>query len=94
LREELRLLKHAHVVIALGKIAFDHYLKACRTAGLEIPAPIPKFGHGAAYRLPCGVLLLGSYHPSQQNTFTGKLTRPMFHSVFRKARKMIEENKG
>jgi uracil-DNA glycosylase family 4 len=90
LREELRLLGHARVVVALGKIAFDHYLKTCRAARREIPSPVPKFGHGVAYRLPWGVLLLGSYHPSQQNTFTGKLTRPMFHSVFRKARKMID----
>jgi uracil-DNA glycosylase family 4 len=90
LRQELRLLKKARVVVALGKIAFDHYLKACRVEGLEIPAPAPRFGHEAAYRLPWGVLLLGSYHPSQQNTFTGKLTRPMFDAVFRKARKIIE----
>jgi len=86
LREELRLLKKNHVVITLGKIAFDHYLKTCRTEGLTIPLPTPKFGHGVTYHLPWGVLLLGSYHPSQQNTFTGTLTRPMFHSVFAQAR--------
>lgn len=90
LRNELRLLENIRVVIALGKIAFDHYLKTCRMEGLKIPSPAPRFGHGAAYRLPWGLLLLGSYHPSQQNTFTGKLTRPMFHAVFRKARKEID----
>jgi uracil-DNA glycosylase family 4 len=89
LREELRLLKKNRVVIALGKIAFDHYLKTCRMEGLNIPSPTPKFGHGVAYRLPWGVILLGSYHPSQQNTFTGKLTRPMFHSVFAQARREL-----
>ena len=94
LMEELRLLKHLKVVVALGKIAFDHYLKACRELGHKIPTPVPKFGHEKVYRLPWGVTLIGSYHPSQQNTFTGKLTRPMFHSVFRKARKVIEEEKG
>ena len=88
LREEVRLLKNHRVVIALGKIAFDHYIKMCRTGGREIPSPVPKFGHGATYSLPWGVTLIGSYHPSQQNTFTGKLTRPMFHAVFRKARKV------
>jgi uracil-DNA glycosylase len=89
LMEELRLLKRVSVVVALGKIAFDHYLKACRQLGHELPKPALRFGHGVLYRLPWGVTLIGSYHPSQQNTFTGKLTRPMFHSVFRKARKMI-----
>ena len=89
LRDELYLLKKNRVVIALGKIAFDHYLKTCRMEGLEIPSPTPKFGHGATYRLPWGVTLLGSYHPSQQNTFTGKLTRPMFHGVFARARREL-----
>jgi len=90
LRDEIRLLKRKRVVITLGKIAFDHYLKACRVAGHTIPSPAPKFGHGVAYRLPWGDLLLGSYHPSQQNTFTGKLTRPMFHSVFAQARRELD----
>ncbi len=89
LRDELKLLKQKRVVIALGKIAFDHYLKTCRAEGLTIPSPTPKFGHGVAYRLPWEVLLLGSYHPSQQNTFTGKLTRPMFHAVFARARREL-----
>ena len=77
----------SHVVITLGKIAFDHYFKICRTQGRAMPTPVPKFGHGVVYRLPWGVTLLGSYHPSQQNTFTGKLTRSMFHAVFRKREK-------
>lgn len=90
LREEMKLLKRKRVVIVLGKIAFDHYLKACRADGKTIPSPMPKFGHGAAYHLPWGDLLLASYHPSQQNTFTGKLTRPMFHSVFAQARSELD----
>ncbi|MDH4086506.1 MAG: uracil-DNA glycosylase [Nitrospira sp.] len=90
LQDEVRLLKNHRVVIALGKIAFDHYLKTCRAQGHAMPAPVQKFGHGVAYRLPWGVILLGSYHPSQQNTFTGKLTRSMFHSVFQRARKEID----
>lgn len=89
LRDEMRLLNRKRVVITLGKIAFDHYLKAHRTDGHKIPSPTPKFGHGVAYCLPWGDLLLGSYHPSQQNTFTGKLTRPMFHSVFAQARREL-----
>lgn len=90
LQAEIRLLKNHRVVVALGKIAFDHYLKTCRSQGRMIPVPAPKFGHGAVYRLPWGVTLIGSYHPSQQNTFTGKLTRPMFHAVFQGARKEID----
>jgi len=86
LLEELRLLKGLRVVVALGKMAFDQYVKASRLLGQAVPPPVPRFGHGARYRLPWGVTLLGSYHPSQQNTFTGKLTRPMFHSVFKRAR--------
>jgi uracil-DNA glycosylase len=90
---EVHFLRNIRVVIGLGKIAFDHYLKACRMKGPEPLSPTPKFGHGAVYLLPWGVTLLGSYHPSQQNTFTGRLTRSMFHSVFQQARTMIEEEK-
>lgn len=90
LQAEVRLLRHHRIVVALGKIAFDHYLKTCRSQGRTIPAPNPKFGHGSVYRFPWGVTMLGSYHPSQQNTFTGKLTRPMFHAVFQRARKEID----
>jgi uracil-DNA glycosylase family 4 len=85
LLEEFRLLKRLRVVIALGKVAFDQYLRVCRVLSYSIPSPVPRFGHGSVYCLPWGVTLIGSYHPSQQNTFTGKLTRPMFHQVFKKA---------
>jgi uracil-DNA glycosylase family 4 len=86
---ELRLLKRMRVVVTLGKIAFDHYLKASRELGLAPPSPLPLFGHEVVYDLPWGVTLVGSYHPSQQNTFTGKLTRPMFHRVFLKAQQKL-----
>ena len=74
------------VVIVLGKIAFDSFLKAFEESGGTIPKPRPKFGHGNSARLPSGPLLICSYHPSQQNTFTGKLTQSMFHAVFERAR--------
>ncbi len=89
--EELGLLRHIQVVVALGKIAFDEYLRTCQSMGIAIPSPRPKFSHEAEYVLPRKVILLGSYHPSQQNTFTGTLTRSMFHSVFRRAKKIIEQ---
>jgi uracil-DNA glycosylase family 4 len=84
--QELRLFKRLRVVIALGKIAFDAFLAAYHENGGVVPKPRPKFGHGASCVLPDGLRLLCSYHPSQQNTFTGKLTRPMFHRVFEQAR--------
>jgi uracil-DNA glycosylase family 4 len=84
--QELQLFENVRVVIALGKIAFDSFLLAHQKNGEMVPKPRPRFGHGASVVLPNGVTLIGSYHPSQQNTFTGKLTRPMFHSIFARAR--------
>lgn len=89
LAEELKLLKDVSVVVALGKIAFDEYLKTCQMLGHGLPTPKPQFGHGKNYRLPWNITLIGSYHPSQQNTFTGKLTKPMFHRVFQDAKRML-----
>ncbi len=86
---ELALLTRVRVVIALGRIGFDAFLAAWQEAGHPAMKPRPQFGHGSATTLEGGILLLGSYHPSQQNTFTGKLTRAMFHRVFRKARKTL-----
>ncbi len=84
---ELKLMRaQLAVVIVLGKIAFDSFLKAYEESGGTLPKPRPKFGHGVSTRLPGGPLLICSYHPSQQNTFTGKLTRPMFQAVFKQAR--------
>src|SRR5436309_4656150 len=87
--DELRLLTHVRVVVALGKIAFDGYLKACRELGHALPRPLPAFGHGRVHRLPWGVTLIGSYHPSQQNTFTGTLTGPTLASIFATAKGML-----
>jgi uracil-DNA glycosylase family 4 len=86
---EIQLLKRVRVVIALGKIGFDEFIKAYAATGAKIPKPRPRFGHGSSARLD-DLTLLGSYHPSQQNTFTGKLTRPMFESVFRAARGILD----
>ena len=86
---ELGLLSRIRVVIALGRIAFQGFLAAWQEAGHPVVKPRPHFGHGEAATLDGGILLLASYHPSQQNTFTRKLTRPMFHRIFRRARNTL-----
>jgi uracil-DNA glycosylase family 4 len=82
--EELRLIQPA-VIVCLGKFAWD---AACRLLGIR---PRPRFGHLAEHRTEGGPVLLGSYHPSQQNTFTGKLTEPMLDAVFEQARKIAAQ---
>jgi len=89
---ELRLLRGARIYLALGRAAFDALLKALPEAGIAGPSarPMPRFGHGAEVPLEDGVRrILASYHPSRQNTQTGRLTRAMFHGVFRKARERL-----
>jgi uracil-DNA glycosylase len=88
--QELTVLTQVRVVIALGQIAFATYLSARRQLELPVPSPVPRFGHGQLFSLS-GIFLLGSYHPSQQNTFTGRLTREMFQAIFRDARKLVEQ---
>lgn len=90
LMRELALLGRVRVVVALGKIAFDAYLRAFAESGGAVRRPRPGFGHGVRHELDQGVVLLASYHPSQQNTFTGKLTKPMLQGVFEAARRIIE----
>jgi len=86
LDEEMTLLKDLRVVVCLGKIAFDGFLAfAMRTGRLSRRSGFV-FAHGAEYKLPDGLTVMASYHPSLQNTNTGKLTRPMFLSVFERAR--------
>ncbi len=89
LLQELDLLKDVEVVVALGKIAFEAYLRTRVERGLSLPAPRPRFGHGATYYLDGGPVLIGSYHPSQQNTQTGRLTREMFEAIFSIARELL-----
>ncbi len=88
---ELRLLvDHVRVVVALGAIGWDATLRSFRAIGWQVPSPKPRFGHGAEAVLSGDgsaheVVLLGCYHPSQQNTFTGKLTEPMLDAVLGRA---------
>jgi len=98
--KELDLLKNVKVVVPLGQIAFTQALKSLRLKGFEIP-PLT-FGHGKNYVLRTPpiesgqansrlrtISLITTYHPSQQNTLTGKLTRPMFHKIFKMVRKEL-----
>jgi uracil-DNA glycosylase family 4 len=83
---EMSALRGVRVRLVLGRIAFDAFAKARRDLGLPEVRPHPKFAHGASVPLPEGGFLLSSYHPSQQNTSTGKLTAAMWRGVFDKAR--------
>jgi uracil-DNA glycosylase family 4 len=85
LERELDLLPNARVVVALGKFGWDGFLRAASTFGIPAPRPKPRFGHGAEAALGERFTLLGCFHPSQQNTFTGKLTVPMIDAVFARA---------
>jgi uracil-DNA glycosylase family 4 len=89
LLQELELLSKAQVVVALGKLAFDTYLGTFPARGLQLSSPRPRFGHNIDHVLADGKVLIGSYHPSQQNTQTGRLTREMFNNVFQKARDLL-----
>lgn len=88
LDEEIGLLNNLRVVICLGKIAFDGFLNHQSRAGQTSARTRFDFRHGAQYEMPGGVVLLASYHPSLQNTNTGKLTRAMFLDVFMRAREV------
>lgn len=89
LERELQLLENCRTIVALGGFAWDGSLRALRSMGEEIPSPKPRFGHGAEVEVGRWDLL-GCYHPSQQNTFTGRLTEPMLDSVLARAREISQ----
>src|SRR4051812_744984 len=88
LERTVALMPNVRAVVALGRIAFDACLRLYRRRGWLPPGPGPRpgFGHGAVHRFPGAPALLASFHPSQQNTFTGRLTPTMMHDVFAAAR--------
>lgn len=88
LDEEFRLLRKLRVVVCLGRIAFDGLLAHAQRTGIISSRASYVFGHGAESTLPNGLHVITSYHPSLQNTNTGKLTRPMFLAVFLRAREL------
>lgn len=95
LEQEIALLPNVQIVVALGRIAFDAYGRLLTRQGVALPRPLPRFGHGLLYRLDSRLpVLLTSYHPSRQNTQTGRLTQAMLNSVFARARDLIENDGG
>ncbi len=90
LDREMDGLKNLKVVVALGRIAFEAYLDYLKRQGL-LPSKKPyPFKHAARYPMPDGRILLASYHPSNQNTQTGKLTREMFAAIFKEAKGLVD----
>lgn len=90
LEREIDLLKNLRVVVALGKIAFDTYLAILRDRGVIRTRSAFRFGHDVEHRIDSSPVLISSYHPSQQNTSTGKLTAAMLDAVFERARRIAE----
>ncbi len=91
LERELEGLKELRVIVALGRIGFEAYLNYLARRKLITSKREYEFRHGAEYTLPEGRVLLASYHPSNQNTQTGKLTRPMFLEIFQEARRLADQ---
>ncbi len=88
LDEEIRLLKNLRVVVCLGRIAFDGLLSHAQRSRTISSRAGYTFAHGAEFTLPNGLRAIASFHPSLQNTNTGRLTRPMFLSIFQRARQL------
>jgi uracil-DNA glycosylase family 4 len=88
LDRELDGLKNVRVVVALGRIGFEAYLNYLKRNGVIVTKKAYLFGHGVHYKMPNGKILLASYHPSNQNTNTGKLTRQMFVEIFEQAARL------
>jgi uracil-DNA glycosylase family 4 len=85
LEQEIEAFAGLRVIVALGGIGFDRVLRVGRRRGWDVPVPVPRFGHGVEIGLAREMTLLASYHPSQQNTFTGRLTEQMLDDVFDRA---------
>jgi uracil-DNA glycosylase family 4 len=92
LLRELELLGRVKVIVGLGKVGFDSAFSSLQELGWSLLKKKPIFAHGAEYKVTNKITLIASFHPSQQNTFTRKLTRTMFDAIFRRAKKLLEIN--
>ena len=88
LEREVVLLRKLRVVVVLGAVAMQAFLRIWRATGHDVPSPVPKFRHAATWLLP-PIALIASYHPSQRNTQTGRLTESMFDRVFESVRTIL-----
>jgi uracil-DNA glycosylase family 4 len=88
---ELQLLTRVRVIVCLGGFAWEVAFRALAAVGVAVPRPRPRFGHGTEVPGLDRFMVLGCFHPSQQNTFTGKLTEPMIDEVFERARALVSE---
>ncbi len=92
LEAELRLLGRVKVVIVLGRIGYERWLRAAGWWKRLLPRDRPPFAHGRETVMPDDTVLITSYHPSRQNTQTGRLTRPMWHAIFERARALLDQS--
>ena len=88
--KELKMLRSVRVIVGLGKVGFDSALLSLRDLGVRTQTTKLRFSHGAEYSITKKLTLLASFHPSQQNTFTGRLTESMFDAIFRRARSLLK----
>lgn len=86
----MELLPSTRAIVALGSFAYTQTLRILADRGHSVPVPRPRFGHGVEVDLVEGPTVLASYHPSQQNTFTGTLTEEMFDAIWVRARELAQ----
>ena len=84
------MLRNVKVIVGLGKVGFDSAVSALRNIGVQTESSKLRFSHGAEYSISEQLTLVASFHPSQQNTFTGKLTEQMFDAIFRRTRSLLK----
>ena len=88
--KEMAMLKNMRLIVGLGRVGFDSAVSALRDLGVRKETTRLRFSHGAEYPITATLTLLASFHPSQQNTFTGRLTEPMFDAIFRRAGSLLK----
>jgi uracil-DNA glycosylase family 4 len=88
--KEMKMLRRVRIIVGLGKVGFDTAASALCELGLRTETTKLRFSHGAEYSITGRLTLLASFHPSQQNTFTGRLTEPMFDAIFRRTRSLLK----